>query len=263
MVAAASATLLDPPEFMRLMGNHLRWQLLSELTQGDLTVHELTERVGEPQNLISYHLAKLRDADVVTARRSSADGRDSYYSIDLERCGRQFAAAGAELHPALASGDPHPTGGTVAPKQVLFMCTGNSARSQMAEAFARHRSNGAVTPHSAGSHPKPLHPVAVSVMRDEHGIDIRAHVPEHLENYADHRFDRVVTLCDRVREVCPEFPGHPTSTHWSLPDPAAGVGELVAAFRAIAAEIEIRVHYLLVEMASSTIRTASTQRSTP
>ena len=105
---------------------------------------------------------------------------------------------------------------------VLFLCTGNSARSQMAEALASARSGGAVEAYSAGSHPKPLHPNAVRVMRDEHGIDLAGHASKHLDVFADQRFDWVISLCDRVREVCPELPGHPETIHWSIPNPATG-----------------------------------------
>ena len=78
---------LAPPEFLQLAGHPLRWRLLSELARSDRMVHELTGLVGEPQNLVSYHLGKLRDARLVSARRSSADRRDAYYTVDLTRVG--------------------------------------------------------------------------------------------------------------------------------------------------------------------------------
>ena len=103
---------------------------------------------------------------------------------------------------------------------MLFLCTGNSARSQMAEALIEHLSVGTIKARSAGSHPKPLHPNAVRVMA-ERGIDISDEQTKHLTRFAAQRFDRVITLCDKVREVCPEFPGGPTAAHWSIADPAA------------------------------------------
>ena len=103
--------------------------------------------------------------------------------------------------------------------RVLFLCTGNSARSQMAEALLEQLGGGAVEAVSAGSHPKVLHPNAVRVMR-ERGIDISGRRTKHLDRFTQQQFDNVVTLCDRVREVCPEFPGHPALAHWSIPDPA-------------------------------------------
>jgi protein-tyrosine-phosphatase len=226
----------------------VRWRLLGELARSDRTVHELTGLVGEPQNLVSYHLGKLRDARLVSVQRSSADRRDAYYSVDLTRIGGLLSATGGALHPGLRltaapRGDARPDA-----VRVLFLCTGNSARSQMAEALARVRSGGAVEAYSAGSHPRPLHPSAVRVMRDEHGIDLSGQASKHLAVFADQRFDWVISLCDRVREVCPEFPGHPETIHWSIPNPAAGDADDDASFPAFqrtAAELEIRIGFLL------------------
>ncbi len=218
-------------------------------------VHELTGLVGQPQNLVSYHLGKLRDARLVSARRSSADRRDAYYTVDLTRVGDLLSATGGALHPGLRLTPPSP--GSPGPRtvSVLFLCTGNSARSQMAEALARARSGGVVEAHSAGSHPKPLHPNAVRVMRVEHGIDLAGQASKHLGVFADQRFDRVISLCDRVREVCPEFPGQPETIHWSIPDPVAGHADDDAgypAFRQTAAELETRIGFLLAALTDGT-----------
>ena len=117
--------------------------------------------------------------------------------------------------------------------RVLFLCTGNSARSQIAEALLAHAAGGRVEVASAGSHPKPLHPNAVRVMR-AYGIDLTGARSKHLDEVTGRRFDYVITLCDKVREVCPELPGHPEPIHWSIPDPAAaGTGRAsYPAFRA-------------------------------
>src|SRR5436190_16652190 len=90
-----------PPAFLQLAGHPVRWRLLSELARSDRLVSELTGLVGEPQNLVSYHLGKLRGGRLVSARRSSADGRDTYYGLELARIGRQLSAAGGALHPGL------------------------------------------------------------------------------------------------------------------------------------------------------------------
>jgi DNA-binding transcriptional ArsR family regulator len=82
------------PPFLQLAGHPLRWRLLTELARSDLRVGELSARAGERQNLISYHLRLLRDGGLVIARRSSADGRDSYYVLDLARCREALAQAG-------------------------------------------------------------------------------------------------------------------------------------------------------------------------
>src|ERR687896_787482 len=96
----------SPPSFLRLAGHPLRWQLLSELARSDRQVRELTRALGKPQSLVSYHLGRLRAGRLVLMRRSSADGRDAYYSVDLARCGELLAAAGGALPPGLALPPP-------------------------------------------------------------------------------------------------------------------------------------------------------------
>jgi ArsR family transcriptional regulator, arsenate/arsenite/antimonite-responsive transcriptional repressor / arsenate reductase (thioredoxin) len=239
----------SPPPFLRLAGHPLRWRLLSELARSDRRVGELCELAGRRQSLVSYHLRQLRDGGVVSMRRSAADGRDSYYVLDLPRCGELLSGAGASLHPALAP-SPRPRarrerGAPLA--RVLFLCTGNSARSQIAEALAGQLSGGAVSAVSAGSHPRPLDPNAVRVMR-ERGIDLAGRRAKHLSEFADRRFDYVISLCDRVREVCPEFPGGPEPIHWSIPDPAREPGsdeDALPAFERTATELCIRIGFLI------------------
>ena len=130
---------------------------------------------------------------------------------------------------------------------MLFLCTGNSARSQIAEALTEHQSRGTVAASSAGSHPKPLHPNAVRVMR-ECGVDLWGRRSKHLSEFATARFDYVISLCDRVREVCPEFSGAPETLHWSIPDPARegdSDDETYPAFQRTARELETRIRFLL------------------
>ena len=249
-VAAGNVT--SPPGFLALAGHPVRWRLLAELARSDRQVRELTALVGEPQNLVSYHLGKLRAGGLVVMRRSSADGRDAYYSIDLPRCRELLAGAGAALHPGLRLVPP-PPGPVGVRASVLFLCTGNSARSQMAQAICERLAGGAVTAASAGSHPKPLHANAVRVMR-ERGIDISSRESRHFSALAGQQFDYAVSLCDRVREVCPDFPGPPQLIHWSIPDPSAAGGtdaETYPAFRALAAELETRIEFLLSRIAAS------------
>jgi protein-tyrosine-phosphatase len=141
----------------------------------------------------------------------------------------------------------------------LFLCTGNSTRSQIAEALLERMSDGTVEASSAGSHPKPLHPNSVRVLR-KNGIDISANRTKHLDEFRSQRFDVVVTLCDRVREVCPEFPSHPQLVHWSVPDPALeGPTDRASypAFERTATELETRISYLLHLLA----RPPTTRRS--
>jgi protein-tyrosine-phosphatase/DNA-binding transcriptional ArsR family regulator len=256
MIAVARAGTPSPPPFLRLAGHPLRWRILSELARSDRRVGELCELAGQRQSLVSYHLRQLRDGGLVSARRSLADGRDTYYLLELARCGQLLVSAGASLHPGLASGvGSHPgRGGGLARARVLFLCTGNSARSQMAEALSEWLSAGAVRAASAGSHPKPLHPNAVRVMR-ERGIDLAGRRSKHLSAVTGRRFDYVISLCDRVREICPEFPGTPEAIHWSVRDPAREPGtddETLPAFARTAAELETRIAFLLAAIEHTT-----------
>jgi protein-tyrosine-phosphatase len=235
-----------------LLADPVRWRLLRELVHSDRAVRELTELLRERQSLVSYHLGRLRVAGLVHARRSSADRRDSYYAVDLVRCTEQLGAAGAALHPALWLAPVPPSGRLTREhrrrrRRVLFLCTGNSARSQMAEALLVRLSQGRVDAASAGSSPKPLHRNAVRVMR-RRSIDISGNRSKHVDELVRERFDLVITLCDRVREVCPEFPAHPELVHWSIPDPGLeGVGERAScgAFERTAHELETRIRFLL------------------
>jgi protein-tyrosine-phosphatase/DNA-binding transcriptional ArsR family regulator len=242
------------PQVVRLLADPVRWRLLRQLARGDLRVRELVAATDQPQNLVSYHLRQLRDAGLVTARRSSLDARDTYYSLDLAACSRALASAASDLHAALSAPvSPEVSNGPLAPsRRVLFVCTGNSSRSPMAEALLRHCADPWVQAASAGIRPKPLHPTAVAVMRDRYRIDISSHRPTHVETVADQRFDYVISLCDKAREVLPDFGGQSARVHWSLPDPTAGDGgPRYAAFERVAAEIHTRVRFLLPVLARS------------
>jgi protein-tyrosine-phosphatase len=238
----------SPPRFLPLAGHRVRWRLLSELARSDRRVRELTRLLDERQSLVSYHLGRLRAQGVVSVRRSSADGRDAYYAIDLSRCAELLSAAGGALHPALRLAPPAPAARSNRSRvRVLFLCTGNSARSQIAEAMLRHHAGDTVEAASAGSHPKPVHPATLRVLR-ERGIDPGEPASKHLGLFARRRFDYVISLCDRVREVCPKFPGGPRLVHWSIADPSvegSSEEERFAAFERAADEIETRVRFLV------------------
>lgn len=217
--------------------------------RSDRRVGELTELIGEPQNAVSYHLGRLRAGGLVSMRRSSADGRDSYYRIELARCAQLLAATGAALHPALATTTttvPAARGRGSRPVRVLFLCTGNSSRSQIAEALLQQIAGTAVRVASAGSNPKPVHANTVRVL-GEYGIDATGRGSKHFDTLVGRRFDYVITLCDKVREVCPEFPGGPQAIHWSIPDPATAGGGRASypAFRAVAADLHTRIGFLV------------------
>lgn len=125
------------------------------------------------------------------------------------------------------------------PVRVLILCTGNSARSQMAEGLLRHDGGGRFEVHSAGTHPSHVRPHAIEAMR-EVGIDISGHRSKSVEELVGREFDYVITVCDNARENCPVFPGATERIHWSFDDPAAAEGDdaaRLAVFRRVRDEI--------------------------
>lgn len=238
--------LQSPPDFIRLLASDLRWTLACALTNSDRRVSELVMEVEQPVNLVSYHLKKMRDEGLVSARRSESDGRDVYYSLNLDFLRDLYRAAGSALHPALMNAA---AAAVYAPYRVLFVCTHNSARSQMAEGLLRHLSAGQITVASAGSQPTRLHPEAIRAM-DSIGIDIRNQHPQHLSAVEGQAFDVVITVCDRAREVCPMFPGSGTMLHWGFTDPAAVIDpdERAYAFEQTAVRLHARIQHFLSTM---------------
>jgi arsenate reductase len=128
-------------------------------------------------------------------------------------------------------------------RRVLFVCTGNRARSQMAEGLLRHLSGDHFDVDSAGIEPKGVSPFAVDAMR-EIGIDITGQRSKSVEEFADQRFDFVITVCDSARERCPAFAGGGRRLHWSVADPAdvEARGESpLSAFRAARDDLRTRI----------------------
>ena len=127
------------------------------------------------------------------------------------------------------------------PRRVLFLCTHNSARSQMAEAFARQSAPAEVTVWSAGVEPGAVHPFAVQVMR-EVGIELAGQSSKHLDAVPWQEADTVVTLCGEADESCPALSAEVRRVHWPLADPTrAPQGERLQAFREARDEIRWRV----------------------
>ena len=127
--------------------------------------------------------------------------------------------------------------------RVLILCTGNSARSQMAEGLLRHESGGRWEVYSAGTHPTTVRPEAVTVM-NELGIDISRQWSKSVDEFAGREFDFVITVCDHANAVCPVFPGNTRRLHWPFEDPAAVTGTEEAkleAFRLARDQIRARV----------------------
>ncbi len=134
-------------------------------------------------------------------------------------------------------------------KKVLFLCTGNSCRSQMAEGLLRHLADERFDVASAGTNPQGLNPGAVEVMR-EIGIDIASQRSKHVDHFVGERFDYVVTVCDRAKESCPIFPGTASVLNWSFDDPAAAIGtveERQAVFKRVRDEIMEHVRQFVID----------------
>ena len=128
-------------------------------------------------------------------------------------------------------------------RRVLVLCTGNSARSQMAEGLLRELGGDRLEVYSAGTLPSEVNPLAIEAMR-ERGIDISGHRSKHLSEFLGQPFDDVLTVCDKAAENCPIFPGRARRTHWSFPDPAAAQGsseERLAFFRRVRDDIEVHL----------------------
>ena len=134
-------------------------------------------------------------------------------------------------------------------RRVLFLCTGNSARSILGEYLLRALSEGRIETASAGAAPTGrVHASALEVLREDYGIDASGARSQSIEDLRSFEPDLVITVCDHARQACPVWPGAPEQLHWGLEDPAAASGspeEILAAFRATADELERRLRELL------------------
>ncbi len=137
--------------------------------------------------------------------------------------------------------------GGAAPIRVLVVCTGNSARSVLAEALLRTHGGAAFEVHSAGTHPKGINPLTMRVLADA-GIDATWARSKSVDEFAGRSFDYVITVCDEARQACPVFPGDGTRLHWGYEDPAAAEGtdaEKLAVFRRVFTQLGERIHQFI------------------
>jgi protein-tyrosine-phosphatase len=196
------------------LGEPLRLAIVDELAVSDRSPSELAARLDVPGNLLAHHLDVLEGVGLVRRHRSAADARRRYVRLLREPLGASM------LTPA-----PHP-------RRVLFVCTHNSARSQLAAALWRRRTGGDAT--SAGTHPAPrVHPGAIAAATRVR-LDLRTARPRALD--ATDTADLVVTVCDRAHE---ELEPGDDWWHWSVPDPVP-IGD-AAAFDATVRELEERI----------------------
>jgi arsenate reductase len=147
--------------------------------------------------------------------------------------------------------------------RVLFVCTGNSARSQMAEAILRARAGDHFEPFSAGVDPRGINPLTVQVLQEAR-ISTDGLRSKSVNEMLDRSFDYVITVCDRARESCPVFPGSHESFHWGLDDPAEATGteaERLAVFRRVMAEIVTRIDAFVAAVRHAEASAAGSQSS--
>ncbi|HEY1391489.1 MAG TPA: arsenate reductase ArsC [Ktedonobacterales bacterium] len=133
------------------------------------------------------------------------------------------------------------------PLRVLFLCTHNSARSQMAEAILRQMGGEQVEAFSAGSLPTEVHAEALATLREAR-IGTTGLAAKSMERFIGEPLDYIITVCDRVRDICPSFPGDPTQAHWSIADPAVveDPEQRAKAFHEVLSELQVRIRYLLL-----------------
>jgi ArsR family transcriptional regulator len=228
-------------DLLKLLADDVRWRIVGELRRSDRQVSELVTQLKLPQNLVSYHLGLLRQSGLVQVRRSDADARAVYYGLDITVLDTGLKRIGGDLLLPATAAQPLPN------VTALFLCTGNTARSQMAEGWLRYLSGGRVQARSAGTEPRAIHPLTVQVMV-EAGVDIGYQQAKEISALDGLKPDVVVTVCDRAREQCPDWPGHPMQLHWSIPDPVRVPGseeERLHAFRAARDELHVRITALL------------------
>lgn len=225
--------------YLKVLADPIRLRLAVLLAiRGELCVCMLTEALREPQYKISRHLGILRRQGLVDVRR---EGTWMYYRLrppadTLQRCLQDCFRSCFLEHPAVredlerlnraqctlkppAQSQKEGKQMTANPKlRILFLCTGNSCRSQMAEGWARRLKGDCVEPYSAGIETHGLNPYAVRVMA-EAGVDISGHRSKHLDEVRQIPFDYVITVCDNAHESCPMFPGRTKILHVGFEDP--------------------------------------------
>jgi protein-tyrosine-phosphatase len=241
----------DPSAFLALLDDPQCHRLMTALVLNDIRLHDLAARGGQPPEAVSATLEPLRAAGVIVERRSDANAADLYYHLDLDRLGALYARIGAALPPEFVSALPGAEAARSEARptrlRVLFLCTHNSVRSQLAETLMRVLSKDQIEAFSAGNQPTNVHPLTIEVLAGL-PVDLSRQRSKHLEEFLDQDFDYVITVCDKAREDCPVFPDAKRTIHWSMPDPVAVEGGAAQerAFRQTMNELRNRITYLLI-----------------
>lgn len=241
-------------ETMKALADPYRLHILDLLTQGEACHSELKEQVGLPPNLLSHHLRVLRQAGLVRTRHDTIDGRWIYYAANKDSLTYWRAWMGQFLDPARVQArsalcgpeGQQASSGLLQPEEVerkrkrfvLFLCTGNSCRSQMAEAIVNTRLSDEWAAFSAGTQPAGcVHPRAVETLA-EIGIDWRGRSAKPADEFRAIPFDLIVTLCDNAKKYHPTWldQSQPAPIHLGFPDPARATGseeEVRTTFRTV------------------------------
>jgi arsenate reductase len=241
-------------ETMKALADPYRLHILDLLTEGEACHSELKEQVGLPPNLLSHHLRVLRQAGLVRTRHDAIDGRWIYYAANKDNLTYWRSWLGQFLDPARVQARPALCGpeGRQAPASfpifneverkrkrfVLFLCTGNSCRSQMAEAIVNTRLGDEWAAFSAGTQPAGcVHPRAVESLA-EIGINWRGRAAKHADEFRTIPFDLILTLCDNAKKNHPTWldQSQPAPIHLGFPDPARAAGseeEVRTTFRTV------------------------------
>ena len=255
-------------EIFKALAEESRLRILTLLLQGEMCVCEIEASLSMTQSNASRHLTVLKNAGIVSSTKRA---QWTHYKIDenFERNNRGllnyvsekvallpgYKADIEQMHKCKSSDlcnqqglTRYEKGGIHMNRKVLFLCTSNSARSQMAEALLNHIGAGTFDAFSAGSDPAAeIHPMAVKVL-EAAGFSMVGKKPKPLQEYIHEDFDFIITLCDRMKESCPSFPGQPIFAHWGMPDPADFVGnttEKEGAFEKTFLELSHRIHLLI------------------
>ncbi|TAK13657.1 MAG: ArsR family transcriptional regulator [Anaerolineae bacterium] len=267
------SSLADLASILKVLADSQRLQILNLIIEGTHTSRALSAATGLSKNLLSHHLKTLKDAGLVKVDRDPLDQRWQYHTPDSHRLTEVQFLLSHFLHPARIQprsgiygphGQPAPYqpprhiqfdkefGMTSTKIKMIFLCSGNSARSQMAEAFLRHHAGDDFEVYSAGTEPKGMNPYTVRAM-DELGIDMSGHHSKSVREFLGHmNFGYVITVCDDAEENCPAvFLSQGQHLHWSFEDPAKAAGsdeEVLAKFRGVRDQINNRIQAWLTEL---------------